>query len=502
MSVRDAVVDVMLNAISSMATVSLVSLVGVVCALYPTGDPLMSPVFLRQVARLSSQVFLPALMIYVLGSGLSLRILSDLAILIPFAVLISVVSFVIAHSVGKLIVPEDTPLRSGLIVCCCMPNSTSLPIMILRSACKQPEVNADYQSDQDECETAALSMLFVYAIGWNTMFWAFARHELERCSKQTKLEDTPPTGDETVLSTSVAETAPSQQTEESSLREKLKAFLFSPPMLGIYIGTIIGICAPLQSLLFFELFSPLAPLGDSIETVGEPLICISTLVMAASLAQVRIDMKSLSVYRGFAQIRAWLWPETETHPSTMRCASPDPKGITSLVGPATYELVPGASGAGGGVLSQLPADAGILGSEGDSETAAKAPVTDCADAAMGIGNMLMVTTEKASSGYSNLPSWQYFAFHTLCRLILPPIVILPLLSGAISLGIVGREQRLLALVCVIESCVPSAQLILIVCNQYGLQEMAANISLMYLFHYLISIFTITFWFSVGMLMIY
>jgi predicted permease len=489
MSSSAAVVSVMLNAVSSMATVSLVSLVGVLCALYPTDNPLISPAFLQQIARLSSLVFLPALMIYVLGSGLSLKIISELGILIPFAFLISIISFVIANSVGKVIVRDDTSLRSGLIVCCCMPNSTSLPIMILKSACKQPEVNVDYESDQETCEAVALSMLFVYGIGWNIMFWSFARHELERCSLQDKPaaeeeEEADPEGRTRSPSAATADSiAPPATT--SNHWEKLRAFFLSPPMLGIYIGIFVGICEPVQSLLFFQPFSPLAPLGDSIKTVGEPLICVSTLVMAASLAQVRIDLRTTSAYQLCAHLHFWLW-------------SPVGSKDSAEAAHGVYNSV--ASGGGASVAEETATDPLATASLALEPKSAKEVQTELG---CQVGPTDIVIEDKPKpSGVNELPPWNYFALHTLCRLILPPIVVLPLLSGAISLGIVPRAQRLLALVVVIESCVPSAQLILIVLNQYGLQEMATNISLMYLFHYLVSIFTITFWFSVGMLMIY
>lgn len=547
MSNSSAVVSVMLNAISSMATVSLVSLVAVLCALYPKDDPLISPTFLRQVARLSSMVFLPALMIYVLGSGLSLKIISQLFILLPFAFVISIVSFIIAHTVGKLIIPEDTPLRSGLIVCCCMPNATSLPIMILQSACKQPAVNEDYDSDQNECETAALSMLFVYGIGWNIMFWAFARYELERCSKQMPIDlsskltmrgkglmaanspaavsDPLDDGDELkVVSDSEAESVAGSEAGRLSLREKFEAFFLSPPMLGIYIGILIGICAPLQSLLFFEPFSPLAPLGDSLKTVSEPLICVSTFVMAASLAQVRIDIRALSVYRFCIDLYYKLLPEPGVDAEAKSRTQIEILSLHSVNGNADAGVgsnadasfcgtVPpytnggngygeGDSGFGHGVqsITYLGTDVELVDSVARSRSRSRSVSRE--DDIMMDEVASVISADGTITAVSELPPWNYFVFHTICRLILPPIIILPLLQGAISVGIIGRSQRLLALVVVIESCVPSAQLILIVLNQYGLQEMATNISLMYLFHYMISIFTITFWFSVGMLMIY
>ena len=61
-------------------------------------------------------------------------------------------------------------------------------------------------------------------------------------------------------------------------------------MIGIAVGILIGICAPVQALLFSSNTTILSPLGVSIEAVGQPLVTLSTLIMAASLAQTVKEM--------------------------------------------------------------------------------------------------------------------------------------------------------------------------------------------------------------------
>ena len=78
---------------------------------------------------------------------------------------------------------EDTPFYTAVCIASAFPNAVSLPIMILETACKRSDVNEEYNSDPDECYTASMSMLFVYSIGWNFVFWGFGRFELEKCSK-------------------------------------------------------------------------------------------------------------------------------------------------------------------------------------------------------------------------------------------------------------------------------------------------------------------------------
>ena len=115
--------------------------------------------------------------------GLSLHALSHIWILIIFSLIVSLISYLLSITLGKYIVNEDTPFYTAVCIASAFPNAVSLPIMILETACKRSDVNEEYNSDPDECYTASMSMLFVYSIGWNFVFWGFGRFELEKCSK-------------------------------------------------------------------------------------------------------------------------------------------------------------------------------------------------------------------------------------------------------------------------------------------------------------------------------
>ena len=72
----------------------------------------------------------------------------------------------------------------------------------------------------------------------------------------------------------------------------------------------------------------------------------------------------------------------------------------------------------------------------------------------------------------------------------------------VSIGIFPRAERLLRLVACIEATAPSAQIIIVSLNQLGIQNVASKMAFIYVFQYMISILTITFWSTVIMAIVY
>jgi hypothetical protein len=79
------------------------------------------------------------------------------------------------------------------------------------------------------------------------------------------------------------------------------------------------------------------------------------------------------------------------------------------------------------------------------------------------------------------------------------VVVTPL---AVNLNIISVNQRLLRLIIAMESCSTSAQIMIISLNQIGIPEVATGLAFMYIFQYIASIFTVTFWITVAVSTIY
>lgn len=86
--------------------------------------------------------------------------------------------------------------------------------------------------------------------------------------------------------------------------------------------------------------------------------------------------------------------------------------------------------------------------------------------------------------------------------MLPPVFTIIALRLSLMVGILTSQHRMLQLVIVLESANPSAQIVIVVLNQLGVPDLAAQMSLLYVGQYLLSILTLTFWTSVGMTMLY
>ena len=101
-----------------------------------------------------------------------------------------------------------------------------------------------------------------------------------------------------------------------------------------------------------------------------------------------------------------------------------------------------------------------------------------------------------------LPSWRTVATHLLCRLLLPPIIIFPVIMASRQVGLLTTGDRLMTLVIIIESASPSAQILIVSINQLGIPAIASAVAYIYVFQYIFSVFTITLWTSVGIWFIY
>ena len=79
----------------------------------------------------------------------------------------------------------------------------------------------------------------------------------------------------------------------------------------------------------------------------------------------------------------------------------------------------------------------------------------------------------------------------LCRLVLAPAVMFPLVYYSMRLGVI--QDRMVGIVLIVESGAPSAQTMIVCCNSLGLQRAAGQMSVLYAFQYLVSVLTITIW---------
>ena len=65
----------------------------------------------------------------------------------------------------------------------------------------------------------------------------------------------------------------------------------APPIVCTAIGITIGVIEPLKNALFKD-FTALTPIGSTLKTISDPIICLMSLIMSSSLASVQLFPKS------------------------------------------------------------------------------------------------------------------------------------------------------------------------------------------------------------------
>lgn len=168
----------------------------------------------------------------------------------------------------------------------------------MQTLCEDGRVNGEFTNGSSECFDEATSMLFVYSIGWHLMFWSYGFPLLKSLSKSS-VDEIP-----------AIATQPTEASEQDWKQylisitvgrlswDWFNTIFLSPSMIAIYLGLGIGLTPALQQGLFHssssdDLFKgTLRPFGLAILTLGEPLICVNCLVMAASLAHTDLHLSS------------------------------------------------------------------------------------------------------------------------------------------------------------------------------------------------------------------
>jgi hypothetical protein len=502
------------NAFSAMARVGITSVVGIVLAKFPKAKPLMPLQFLQQLSRLSNNVFVPALIVESLGSGVNVSMLKRMGVLIPLCAVINLTSFALAHTFGWFMHGrKQDDMYLALTVAIGSPNAISLPIMVLQTLCENDVVNADYDADSTACFAEGTSMLFVYSIGWHVMFWSYGFPRLKTLVKVPADPAANPENDGA---------GSSSGSSTATAVARARAFfswawsvLLSPAMVAIMVGVVIALLPPVQSLLFDD-GALLHSFGGTVSTLGQPVVAVNCLVMAASLAHV-----DLSGGRGAGAATAA--PTTVGSSSSAGVAGGARKG--SAAGYALLESVDTArcddseTGArAAAATSPSPEEEwkdDTDKEEGDNDDDDDDDDDDDGDA---VGKDAERGRIKAGTGTAGprvnegdggeaagvpLPAWGSIAALVLCRLVLPPVVaIFALLPAAVRLGVLRADDRLMQLVVAVESASSSAQLIIVSLNQLGLVSIASQMSYAYVYQFVASIFTLTFWVTVSMTRIY
>lgn len=290
---------------------------GIIAAKYPKNEPILPPSSLRYLSRLSNVVLTPCLIINSLGGTINFALFQRIGILTFFCFVINIVSFLLCDLVGFYIHGEengnrDSELYITIKIAAGNGNAISLPILVMQILCQDSLINADYNHDSLQCYNEASSMIFVYMIMWFVMFWGYGFPTLQHLKHRQTIpqpsQPLPPHQDKSIFSFPSYSTLASFQVQciqtiqtgmnpvnQQYMLDKIQRVLLNPAMLAVIVSLCIGFIPPIQQQLFSHSGS-LNVIGASIDTIGQPVVALNCLIMAASLAHCDFPVEKIRHY--------------------------------------------------------------------------------------------------------------------------------------------------------------------------------------------------------------
>lgn len=331
------IASIILSSSKAMMKLLVISIVGILAAKYPRNDPILPPGALKHMSRLSNIVLLPCLIIKSLGGTINFSLLLRIGILTLFCFMINSISFLICDVIGYRIHGEENGDRNSELfiaikVAVGNGNAIGLPILVMQILCQDNLINADFNHDSDKCYEEASSMIFVYMIVWFIMFWGYSFPTLQRLKQREILGD----GGEShsanipankVISSGGAVQQPKTVSDfmgrfaDSQFYLSAKKVIVSPAIIAVMVALFIGLIPALQ-YQFFSSDGGLYVIGSAMDTVGEPVVALNTLIMAASLAQCDFPVHKVQQY-----VDRFLFNDTSAHDSLVRkpMLAPEPR---------------------------------------------------------------------------------------------------------------------------------------------------------------------------------
>jgi predicted permease len=263
----------------TVLAIVLLNMVGVWLAWYPSipGEPagsqgMFTQVTIKQLSRLSVNVFLPALVASSLGRRLSITMLAAAWFMPLVAMLHIAIGFVVAFLVRDTVVKPPPHLHRAFLCAITFQNSSALPLVIAKALASQPP----FSSDPDAFGKFA-SYIFVYNVGWQLIFWTIGWSYLTQ-------QDAPTAGR--------SESTPSDSKDAQSFAVTvIRQACRSPMIIASGIGITIGLITPLRDALFGD-GGGFQFVGTALDTLGQAAVPVVTLVIAATLGKAALRSRA------------------------------------------------------------------------------------------------------------------------------------------------------------------------------------------------------------------
>ena len=342
---------------------------------------------------------------------------------------------------------------------------------MLEPICNSSPVDAiKYGDDQDiSCLPRATAFLFVYNLPWLPYLLGLCSYALFQESSTEK---------------------------RSKCRVFVEEGLLNQPMVGTYIGLLVGLVSPLRDL-FFDSDAELLFVASTSRIVAGPMLGVLSLLVGSSL--------------GTTCRRLWLsWRPKEqvlADGATMGDQANQPNKLQTV---ELGELAPAGMPHKSELDGQQSTDAcdtGTPPSKGHSmDEVLNLDSSSMGNPAAAQSNLSASCEEEQAAGTVEqsdtgteladvvLTNWQLTVL-VVSKMVLMPAATVPMViflsDFTIPSSLSIDDKNLVKLILVIESAAPSADTIMGICMQYGRTHVCEMLSRMYFIQYLVSILSLT-----------
>uniref|UniRef100_A0A7S4K468 Uncharacterized protein n=1 Tax=Odontella aurita TaxID=265563 RepID=A0A7S4K468_9STRA len=510
---------VLIAAASSVAKVFLIAIVGFLAVKHPRGNPLIPKESVGMLSRFAFTVLNLPLVYSSMGSTLTIDVLGSLWFVPLAGVAVIAISFAAATITERL--PffriEHRVDLDALRVACSFPNVVAIPILVFPSLCEYEVVWSTFvdkaadmnRSPIEECTNSLNAMVFSYFFAWLFMFFLMGNQMLVNAGRRKNLEESMSrsngvdvevestegegggthtrTGCQSLDGTqqqddrddliddtlegrqsSLDDAAESTKSVIGSFLLAVKRAVLNPGSIAMWAGLITALIAPLQAALFAP-GGALRFAGSAIESLAAALPSVATMITAASLVPDGSgpDGEGDTAERssgngGRRKCASWIWPLKFLREGNT-IVDPNYMGVAAR----TAELQQ---------KDRRPSLARIRR----------------ASARFGRQSLRVVRS----------PTVRMHIWFNVTRLLITPLIITAILVGLdCSTNLFGATiPHMAKLVVILNSSIPSAMLVILSLKSEGLSESAAVLARVYVPSYVLSIFTISGWTSVGLLL--
>ena len=354
------------------------------------------------------------------------------------------------------------PYNKMLVLCTTFGNVGALPYVLV------PPIVLSWSRVNDDPDTAlqkGFGVISLYAIVWSLALFGIGQPYA--MSMRKKEEAAPP-----------ATAVGSVQARPSVLRRiytKLRAI--EPVVYASIAGVVVGCITPLRDFLSPQTDGAFRFVGSFSQNLGRAGVPLSTLILGGSLylgasAQLEKRRKAREACRSLS-LASRVSASQETGDVKLSIAAESAKA------PPADDAKPGARAA-------------------EETTAQESQVAQEQSGGTAVANIVSTTSDAAGVRAASLAAgaccaWSPMSRLTLAalliKLVLMPLISIPLLLAATRAGLLASDEPMLLMILVIQSGVPSAQTGLALVVAAGLQKEAGEMSIVYLPMYVLSVLT-------------